>query len=120
VLRDHQTALTLTEQTWMPRPSEVAKSIDPVTGPFTLVRLLGDREAIEKVATTWDKIVVDRTNDLAETAEVIRSMADRVPVTVFINNHYAGHSPGTAKDLRGLLEIPEPVPPKRPRTTLFD
>jgi uncharacterized protein YecE (DUF72 family) len=120
VLRDHGAALTLTEQTWMPRLSEVVKLVDPVTAPFSLVRLLGDREAIEKVTTTWDKIVIDRAIDLAETSEVIASVAQQVPVTVFINNHYAGHSPSTAKDLRGLLGIPEPVPPKRPRTTLFD
>jgi uncharacterized protein YecE (DUF72 family) len=120
VLRDHKTALTLTEQTWMPRPSEVVKSVDPVTGPFSLVRLLGDRESIEKVATTWDKVVIDRSTDLAETAQVIGSMAQRVPVFVIINNHYAGHSPSTAQDLRRLLGQPEPIPPKRPRTTLFD
>ena len=120
VLKDHNAALTLTEQTWMPRPSAVVKQVDPVTGPFGFVRLLGDRESIEKVTTTWDKIVVDRSSDLAETAEVIRSMAERVPVAVFVNNHYAGHSPSTAKDLRALLGQPEPEPPKRPRTTLFD
>jgi len=120
VLRDHNAALTLTEQTWMPRPAQVAELVDPVTGPIGFVRLLGDREAIEKLATTWDQVVVDRSADLAETAEVIRSMAARVPVAVFVNNHYAGHSPATAKDLRGLLGQPDPVPPRRPRTTLFD
>jgi uncharacterized protein YecE (DUF72 family) len=120
VLRDHNTALTLTDQTWMPRPSEVVKSVDPVTGPFGLVRLLGDRESIEKVTTTWDKTVIDRSNDLAETAGVIQTMAERVPVTVFVSNHYSGHSPSTAKDLRRLLDLPEPVPPERSRTTLFD
>lgn len=120
VLRDHGAALTLTEQTWMPRPSEVARLVDPVTGPLGFVRLLGDRESIEKVTTTWDKVVVDRSADLAENVEVIRSMADRVPVAVFLNNHYAGHSPATARDLRKLLGQPEPAPPQRPRTTLFD
>jgi len=120
VLRDHGAALTLTEQTWMPRPSEVARLVDPVTGPLGFVRLLGDRESIEKVTTTWDKVVVDRSVDLAENVEVIRSMADRVPVAVFLNNHYAGHSPATARDLRKLLGQPEPAPPQRPRTTLFD
>jgi uncharacterized protein YecE (DUF72 family) len=120
VLRDHNAALTLTEQTWMPRPSTIAQQIDPVTGPIGFVRLLGDREAIEKVTTTWDKTVVDRSADLAETAIVIRSMAERIPVVVFINNHYAGHSPSTAMDLRAMLGQPEPIPPKRPRTTLFD
>lgn len=120
VLRDHKAALALTEQTWMPRPAKVAELVDPVTGPLSIVRLLGDRESIEKVATTWDKVVVDRSADLAETAGVIRSMADRVPVAVFANNHYAGHSPATARDLRALLGQPEPEPPARPRTTLFD
>lgn len=120
VLRDHQTALTLTEQSWMPRPAKVAEMVDPVTGPLGFVRLLGDREAIEKVTTRWDRIVVDRGDDLAETAEVIRSMAQRVPVAVFANNHYAGHSPTTVKHLRDLLGLADPVPPERPRTTLFD
>ena len=32
-----------------------------MTGPFSFVRLIGDREAIEKVTTSWDKIVVDRS-----------------------------------------------------------
>jgi uncharacterized protein YecE (DUF72 family) len=120
VLRDHQAAFTLTEQSWMPRPSKVLEMIDPVTGPLGFVRLLGDRESIEKVTTRWDKVVVDRSGDLAESAGVIRDLADRVPVTVFVNNHYAGHSPTTAKQLRGLLGLAEPKPPERPRTTLFD
>jgi uncharacterized protein YecE (DUF72 family) len=120
VLRDHNAALTLTEQTWMPRPSEVAKLVDPVTGPISIFRLLGDREAIERLTTTWDRVVVDRSADLAETAGVIESIAGRVPVAVFLNNHYAGHSPATARDLRRLLGQSDPVPPKRPRTTLFD
>ena len=120
VLHNHGAVLTLTEQTWMPRPSKVAELVDPVTGPLGFVRLLGDRESIEKVTTTWDRTVVDRSADLAETAEVIRSMAERVPVAVLIANHYAGHSPSTARDLRHLLGLPEPIPPKRARTTLFD
>jgi uncharacterized protein YecE (DUF72 family) len=120
VLRDHKAALTLTEQTWMPRPAQVAELADPVTGPISIVRLLGDREAIEKLTTTWDKVVVDRRAELAETAGVIQSIAERVPVAVFVNNHFAGHSPTTAQDLRKLLGQSEPVPPKRPRTTLFD
>ena len=85
-----------------------------------IVRLIGDREAIEKVATTWDRVVVDRSAELAETARVIRTLVGRVPVAVFVNNHYAGHAPSTVRDLRGLLGQPDPVPPERPRTTLFD
>ncbi len=120
VLKSHNTALTLTEQSWMPRPAKIVEALDPVTGPLGFVRLLGDREGIEKIATTWDKIVVDRSAELAETAGVIETMAERVPVVVFVNNHYAGHSPETARHLRQRLGQPEPTPPARPRTTLFD
>ena len=120
VLRDHNVALTLTDQTWMPRPAEVLERVDAITGPFTVVRLLGDREAIEKVTTTWGEVVIDRADDLRATAEVIQTMVERVPVAVFVNNHYAGHSPSTARELRKILQLPEPVPPPRIRTTLFD
>lgn len=120
VLRGHGAALTLTEQAWMPTPRQVSERMDPVTGPFGMVRLLGDRDAIEKITRTWDRIVVDRASDLAETARVIETLATRVPVFVFANNHYAGHAPETARQLRGLLELPEPEPPDRPRSTLFD
>ena len=120
VLRDHNTAFTLTEQTWMPRPAKVVETLDPITGPVGFVRLLGDRDSIEKVTTTWDRIVVDKSAELAETAGVVRDLAAKVPTLVFCNNHYAGHSPTTARDLRVLLGQPEPSPPERPRTTLFD
>ena len=120
VLRDRDAPLVLTEQKWMPRPAEVAQRVDPVTGPFGFVRLIGDREAIEKVTTTWGRTVVDKSAELAETALVIKQMARRVPVVVFVNNHYAGHAPATVRELRHLLKLPEPSPPERPRTTLFD
>jgi uncharacterized protein YecE (DUF72 family) len=120
VLKRHNTTLTLTEQSWMPRPKQIAETLDVVTGPLGFVRLLGDREGIEKITTTWEKLVIDRTADMEETAQVIRSMSKRVPVVVFATNHYAGNSPATVRQLRQILGIPDPVPPERPRTTLFD
>jgi uncharacterized protein YecE (DUF72 family) len=120
LLRAHNAAFTLTEQKWMPRPPEVVESLDPITGPLAFVRLLGDREEIEKITTTWDTRVIDRTDELAETAEVLQRLARRVPVLVFANNHYEGHSPTTVATLRRLLGQREPTPPDRPRTTLFD
>ena len=104
----------------MPRPLRVAEAIDPVTGPLSYVRLLGDREAIEKITTRWDRVVVDRSAELDETAGVVRDLSRRVPVAVFANNHYAGFAPETVRMLRRLLGQPDPVPPERPRTTLFD
>lgn len=121
VLRAHNTALTLTEQTWMPSPRQVAEQLgDPLTGPLAFVRLLGDRTSIEKVTQTWDRLVVDRSADLAETARVIQDLATRAPVLAFASNHYAGHAPETVRQLRAMLGLADPEPPDRPRATLFD
>jgi len=120
VLRKHNAALTLTVQKWMPTPAQIAERFDPVTSSFSYIRLIGDREAIEKIATTWDKIVVDRSAELAEMTELIEGLARRVPVATFVSNHFAGCSPLTVQQLRGLLGLPAPTPPERPRTTLFD
>jgi uncharacterized protein YecE (DUF72 family) len=120
VLRRHNTALTLTLQKWMPRPSEVMARIGAVTGPLSYFRLIGNREATEKLTPTFNRIVIDKSEELAECALSIEEMARHVPVVVFTNNHYAGFAPETAGDLYRLLDIPEMVPPPRPRTTLFD
>jgi len=120
VLRRHNTALTLTLQKWMPRPAEILGRLDPVTGPLSYFRLIGNREAIEKLTSTFNQIVVDKTEEMAECAMVIQDIARRVPVVVFTNNHYAGFAPETARELHRLLGIPELVAPPRPRTTLFD
>ncbi|WP_169981184.1 DUF72 domain-containing protein [Tautonia rosea] len=120
VLATHGAVLTLTEQSWMPTPREVADQLDPLTGPFAFIRLLGDRQGIERMTTTWDRIVLDRSAELAETANVIQSLSQHAPVFVFANNHYAGHSPETVRQLRRFLELPEPSPPDRPKWTLFD
>ncbi|MEO6808924.1 MAG: DUF72 domain-containing protein [Isosphaeraceae bacterium] len=119
-LRDHGAAFVLTRQQWMPSPARIVEQLDPITADFGFVRLVGDREAIEKITTRWDRVVVDRSADLEETAGVIASMAERVPVVTFVNNHYAGFAPETVGALRRLFGQAAPVPPERPRTTLFD
>lgn len=119
-LRRRGASLVLTEQKWMPRPAEIVERFDPLTGPIGYVRLLGDREEIERLTSTWNRVIIDRSEDLAKTAGVVREMSSRAPVVVIANNHYAGYSPDTVRELRELLEIPEPIPPVRPRTTLFD
>jgi uncharacterized protein YecE (DUF72 family) len=106
VLRRHGAALTLTAQKWMPSPAQVLERIDPVTGPLAVVRLLGDREAIEQITTTFDKVVIDRTAELDAAARVIQTLAARVPVAVFANNHFAGHAPATAVALWERLGQP--------------
>lgn len=102
-LRRHYAALVLVQQSWMPPPDRLVWKFDVATGPFGYVRLLGDRKGIEEVTTTWNKVVLDKTEEIRRTATVIRQIAEKVPVVAFANNHYAGYGPGTAETLRQCL-----------------
>ena len=95
LLRAHGVVTTLVEHVWMPPIDKLAERHDVLTGPFSYVRLIGDRAGIEKITKQWDKPVVDRTSDLERIAEAVRRIAARANVFVFINNHYAGHAPAT-------------------------
>jgi uncharacterized protein YecE (DUF72 family) len=94
LLREYNVALALTDQSWMPRPSEIFSKFDPITADFTYIRLLGDRKGIEKVTKVWDKIVVDRSRELEEWRRYCRQIVRRgVKLYVYLNNHYAGFGP---------------------------
>jgi len=100
LLREHNVALALTDTSFMPRPWEMKEKFDLVTADFAYVRWLGDRKGIEKQTTTWDKTVIDRTDDLKNWVEVFKSLVSNTKVLkifAFSNNHYAGHGPATAK-----------------------
>lgn len=104
LLRECEAVAALVEHAWLPPIDELSERADVVTGPFAYVRLIGDRDGIEKITTSWDKIVVDRSRELDRIAGSLRKIAVRVPVVVFVNNHYAGHGPQTCRDLRGRLD----------------
>jgi len=82
----------------MPRPWEVKDRLDLVTADFVYVRWLGDRKGIGALTSTWDKVVVDRTEDLRKWAALFRQFVSRdLKVYAYANNHYAGYGPGTVK-----------------------
>ena len=98
LLREHNVALALTDLTNMPRPWEVKDGLDLVTADFVYVRWLGDRKGIEALTTTWDKTVIDRTDDLKNWAALFRQFLSRnLKVYAYANNHYAGHGSDTVK-----------------------
>jgi uncharacterized protein YecE (DUF72 family) len=99
-LREHGIALALTDQSWMPRPAQWFEKFDPITADFTYVRWLGDRKDIEAKTEVWNKLVVDRSAELTEWANVLRKL--KVQVYVYANNHYAGYSPATVEMFRNL------------------
>jgi uncharacterized protein YecE (DUF72 family) len=95
-LRSRSVALTLIDQAWMPRPAQWFEKFDPITADFTYVRWLGDRKGIEQETKTWDRVIVNRSADLAEWVEVLKTVHKRkIQILAFANNHYAGYGPGT-------------------------
>ncbi len=98
VLRNYGVAYALIDQSWMPRPSEVFQSGDPVTAGFTYVRWLGDRKAIEQRTLVWDRTIIDRTEELQEWVRLLKPVQRRgVIIYVYANNHYAGFAPETVR-----------------------
>ncbi|HEV3255238.1 MAG TPA: hypothetical protein VG013_00025 [Gemmataceae bacterium] len=73
-----------------------------MAGPFAYVRLLGDRALVDTLTPALEEDVIDRSSQLREDAEAIRLLSERVPVLVFVNNHYAGYAPGTIRQLRDV------------------
>lgn len=97
LLRSRGVAFTLLDLLWMPR-------LDVVTADWTYVRFIGDRKGIEKRTKTWEKLLVDRSKEMAWWAPRIESFLSRgFPTYAYFNNHYAGHAPGSIALFREAL-----------------
>jgi uncharacterized protein YecE (DUF72 family) len=100
VLREHNVGLALTDTSFVPRPWEMEEKFELITADFTYVRWLGDRKGIEGQIETWDKVIVDRKNDLKNSVDVLKQMANTKKILkmfAYANNHYQGHAPATGK-----------------------
>jgi uncharacterized protein YecE (DUF72 family) len=59
----------------------------------------------EKTGKTWDRLVVERDDELRATVGMARELLEaNVDVWVNVNNHYEGSAPLTIGRLQGLLE----------------
>jgi uncharacterized protein YecE (DUF72 family) len=102
-LRERGVALALIDQSWMPRPAQWFEKLDPITADFTYVRWLGDRKWIEEQTKVWNKIIVDRSAELAEWVEVLKTVHKRkIQILAFANNHFAGFGPATVEMFQEL------------------
>jgi uncharacterized protein YecE (DUF72 family) len=100
LLREYNVALALTDTSFMPRPWEMREKVDLVTTDFVYVRWLGDRHGIEKITRVWDRTVVDRTEELRNWVEILKTtLANKKILKVFAlaNNHFSGNGPATVK-----------------------
>ncbi len=104
VLRERGRGLVLIDHPWMDPPERIARREDIHPAPFTYVRLLGDRVAMEKVTTRWGAVVLDQSARIASWAELIaRALDQGRDVWVYVNNHYAGHAPATLEELQARI-----------------
>ncbi len=105
LLAEHRVAFALIDHPWMYRPKELFAREGVLTGPFTYIRWLGDRYAIEQVTTTWGKTVIDRRPEVDEWIPHLQELIERrTPVFGYVNNHYAGYAPDTVALLRALVD----------------
>jgi uncharacterized protein YecE (DUF72 family) len=105
VLRRHRAATVLVDQAWMPHGDEVGALLDPITADFAYVRLLGDRNEIEAITTTWDREVIDREDRIRRWARFLAGLSARGHRSyVYVNNHYAGHAPTTTRRLKAAFD----------------
>jgi uncharacterized protein YecE (DUF72 family) len=120
VLRERGVALALIDQSWMPRPAQWFEKFDPITADFTYVRWLGDRKGIEQQTKTWDEVIVDRSEDLAEWVEVLKTVHKRkIQIYAYANNHYAGYAPATVEMFLDLWRRQMKEEQGRKTATLF-
>jgi uncharacterized protein YecE (DUF72 family) len=101
LLRRHRAALAWTQWRDLPRLTEV-------TADFLYCRWLGDRREIER----FDRVRIDRADDLAAwKADVERALPEVREVFGYFNNHWAGHAPASANEMKRRLGL-VPVAPK--------
>jgi uncharacterized protein YecE (DUF72 family) len=102
LLAEHNVALALTDARWIPRKVMLSLAERP-TADFAYVRWMGpDREIVD-----YSRVQVDRSRELEAWAAILPGLA-RAAGTVYgyANNHFAGHSPATARELQNRLGIP--------------
>ncbi|HET8797370.1 MAG TPA: DUF72 domain-containing protein, partial [Thermoanaerobaculia bacterium] len=106
LLSRHGVALALSDGRWIARAT-MLELIENATADFLYVRWMGpDREI-----TDFSRIRFDRSAEIASWAEALRNAASTRDVLGFFNNHFAGHSPASARMLQRLLGQ-EPVDPQ--------
>ena len=73
-----------------------------MTADFLYLRWLGDRRAIER----YDRVVIDRADSFAAWEHDLRRVLPQVrEIFGYFNNHWAGHSPSSANEMKRRLGL---------------
>jgi uncharacterized protein YecE (DUF72 family) len=98
LLRKKNVAFALIDHPWMTPVQQLINKLDVVTADFAYVRWLGDRKGIEEKTKHWDRVIIDRGNEVQTWIPVIRQLLERrIKIWAYFNNHYAGFAPGSIK-----------------------
>ena len=114
LLAHYGVALALSDGRWIRR--ETMLELTEQASDFLYVRWMGpDREI-----TDYSRIQFDRSGEIRAWSEALRRAAHTKEIYGFFNNHFAGHSPASARELQRLLGQ-QPVEPEslRAQRSLF-
>lgn len=104
-LREHGVALALVDSKWIPRELTfrlIERMEKWAITEFAYVRWLGPREL-----TDYSRIQINREQEQKAWAEACALLRQSVgQIYGYYNNHYAGHSPASANELKKLLGLP--------------
>jgi uncharacterized protein YecE (DUF72 family) len=89
----------LSDGRWIPRET-LLRLADHPTAPFHYLRWMGPDRSI----TDFSHIQVDRTREVERWGEVLARIARAGRDAYgYVNNHFAGHSPHTARELQRAI-----------------
>jgi uncharacterized protein YecE (DUF72 family) len=99
LLAEHNVTFAVTDARWIPRKQMLALASRP-TGDVMYARWMGpDRTIVD-----FSRIQIDRTREMELWAGVMLDMIERgLDVYGYVNNHFAGHSPSSVRDLQRLV-----------------
>lgn len=98
LLKTNHVALALIDSKWLPRERMLELAVQP-TADFAYVRWLGPQEL-----TDYSRLQINRDKEFALWMQVFASLQQRTSsIHAYFNNHYQGHSPGSANHFKQLL-----------------
>jgi uncharacterized protein YecE (DUF72 family) len=99
LLKQHRVAWALSDGRWLQRPVVLKLAARP-TADFLYLRWMGMNRAL----TDHSRVQIDRTAELEAWAAVLHTLEPRgLDVFGYANNHFAGHSPATVRELQRLV-----------------
>lgn len=101
LLAEHNVALALSDGRWIQRKQMLALAARP-TADFLYVRWMGADQSI----ADYSRVQIDRTRELETWTSVLWPYAERGrEVFGYVNNHFSGHSPASARELQRLFGL---------------